>query len=114
MSLAKFAAAAAALAVASPLAAEARDLSRTVSYTDLDLQNERDAQVLHARIVEAAKKVCTNEGVLGVAGVQLRRACLEQAIDRAVAEAGLESLSRVHAERFDAGAKAKRSVVAIR
>jgi len=114
MSFAKFAAAAAALVVASPLAAEARELSRTVSYTDLDLRNDRDAQVLHARIVEAAKQVCTNNGVPGVAGAQLRRACLEETIDRAVAEAGIDSLARVHAERSDADATAKRSLVAIR
>ncbi len=75
------------------------DAKATVSYADLNLENEEGVRVLYRRLQYASKEVC---GVrwLKIAGSSGRRQfqqCYREALSNAVDRFDNEDLARVHA-----------------
>jgi UrcA family protein len=74
-----------------------------VAYGDLDLAQPSDARALYGRIRAAAREVCAPASGRGAAQQVAWNACRRDALDRAVAALGSDSIARLHA------AKAQRS-----
>jgi UrcA family protein len=70
-----------------------------VHYDDLDLTSEQGALTLYQRISGAAKEVCPSARGPGLLPMQLRRACIASAIERAVSDVNSPTLATVVAAR---------------
>ncbi len=72
----------------------------TVSYADLNLENEEGVQVLYRRLQRASKKVCgvTSLRIAGsVSSLRKPQQCYRQTLSNAVDKIDNEDLTRVHA-----------------
>lgn len=79
---------------------EGEQVQRPVTYSDLNLNRERDALTLYRRIDRAAHYVCV--GGVGITP-ELRpavQACLKKSIAEAVASVGHPNLTAVHEARL--------------
>jgi UrcA family protein len=84
----------AALVTGSALAA---DPSKTVSYADLNVNNSAGVEALYKRIKKAAYEVC--QIPTGTHQIKIEsefKACKADAIDRAVQQSNLPSLTALH------------------
>jgi UrcA family protein len=69
-----------------------------VSYTDLDIATEQGARALYRRLATAARQVCPRgEGSLIPKLDDISRACIRDAISRAVHEVNSPQLAEVEA-----------------
>ena len=98
------------VAVAMPLAGgalandKAADVpSVVVRYNDLNLQTQAGAQSLHRRLKAAARSVCPDEFSRDLLTAQEGRACVAQAVDRAVTAVDRPMLVLVHASAAKRG-----------
>lgn len=67
--------------------------SKTVSYTDLDLNTPAGTVQLYRRIRSAAMDVCTTPDSASLSAKGLRQSCEAHAIDSAVAKIGNRNLT---------------------
>ena len=70
-----------------------------VEYSDLNLESPKGVERLYARLRSAAKKVCGESDVRHLQGNRLQRDCMQQTMDRAVAQVGHAALAAEHAQR---------------
>lgn len=75
-------------AIAGATGASAKDIGTEavaieVRYGDLDLSASQDVDRLRARVRSAARQICAYNGVLGVKGSQMRKACLNNTLEKA-------------------------------
>lgn len=76
--------------------------SVTVSFAELDLTNPAGVTMLYARLQAAAEAVCAREirhgdTLAGRTRSELRAACYEATLERAVRDVQLGALEQVHA-----------------
>lgn len=90
-------------AVGSAHAANADSPALMVRYSDLNLSTEQGSLALYGRIVAAAHKVCTAEGIRDLKAVAAVNGCREQAIAQAVRDVNSPMLASVYAERLRHG-----------
>jgi UrcA family protein len=88
--------------IANYAAAEAPTKSVTVSFADLDLSKTAGAQTLYKRIKGAARRVC---GTKDRYTQESWRKCIEDAIANAVAQVDRPSLTALHKEEANRGAR---------
>ncbi len=72
----------------------------TVSYADLNLENEEGVRVLYRRLQRASKDVCGVTYWLiagGVARITESRQCYRETLSKAVDKIDNEDLTRIHA-----------------
>jgi UrcA family protein len=84
-------------AIASEPAGQVRQT--TVSYADLNLLNPEGVARLYGRLLAAAAKVCSADTERELRGQMLREACVDQAIQRAVASVAAPELTRYYARK---------------
>jgi UrcA family protein len=79
---------------------EVENVSVRVSYADLNIENERDAQSLYRRLKQASKQACDYHGGLFNAGSLNRltetRRCYEEALSAAVEKLDNETVTNIH------------------
>jgi UrcA family protein len=79
---------------------EVENVSVRVSYADLNIENERDAQSLYRRLKQASKQACDYHGGLFNAGSLNRltetRRCYEEALSAAVKKLDNETVTNIH------------------
>ena len=71
----------------------------SVSFADLNINNEAGARVLYGRLQAASESVCSMDSYreLGsLARVAEAEACYEETLDKAVAKIGSDMLSKIH------------------
>lgn len=76
------------------------NISKTVNYSDLNLESEAGAKALYRRLQRASKEVCGVEGLKTVGSVrrlQQAQACYVETLSGAVEEIDNENLTRIHA-----------------
>jgi len=76
------------------------DAKATVSYGDLNLENEEGVRVLYRRLQRASKEVCgvTSPRIAGSIGhLQGTKQCYREALSNAVDKIDNEDLTRIHA-----------------
>jgi UrcA family protein len=95
----------AALAVAGT--ARAAENGVVVRYHSTELQNGRLAGDLYARLETAAERSCTTPGRRSLARMAAERACVGEALDRAVQTIDSPVLSAIHAAK-DSGTQLAR------
>ena len=71
--------------------------SVSVKYGDLNVQTRAGAAVLHRRLTAAARSVCPDIHERDLRAASIARACVDQAVDRAVAAIGQPQLAQLHA-----------------
>ena len=73
-------------------------LDVTVSYADLNLENEEGALALYSRLQSASRKACgtTASEILGTIGQLSFNQCYRDALAEAVAKIDNEHLTRIH------------------
>ena len=88
------------LAIVIPTIASAENGAKRVEvhYSDLKLTNDADIATLYSRLRRAAHQVCDESDILSIAKMQRAQACVEQALDRAIADVNVEALSELHAQ----------------
>jgi UrcA family protein len=74
----------------------AETLSRTVSYSDLNLDSASGANTLYARLRNAAHTVCAPFEGKGWANQSAWHACISTSIDAAVAQINNRTLTAIH------------------
>ncbi|MDB6083629.1 MAG: hypothetical protein JWN43_1510 [Gammaproteobacteria bacterium] len=70
--------------------------TRRVSYADLDISKPAGAKVLYRRIEAAAQEVCGMQRHNELATMGRNRACIEEAIAKAVTQVNSVALSDLH------------------
>jgi UrcA family protein len=89
---------AAASLIADFAAAKEREAASTVvNYSDLDLARSTDTARLYARLKYASQKVCNSYDSRELRTRDLYAACVDQALNSAVAEVNNAKLSSLHA-----------------
>ena len=82
------------------------DVKTTVSYADLNLENEEGVRVLYRRLQRASTKVCGTRSleIPGFLPILLRpgtaretRQCYRETLSKVIDEFGNEILARIHA-----------------
>tara|TARA_R110002072_G_scaffold5527_12_gene35475 strand:- start:13241 stop:13549 length:309 start_codon:yes stop_codon:yes gene_type:complete len=72
----------------------------TVSFAELNLQNEAGVRILYTRLVEASKTACganINYSLISTSmNHQDRRNCVAGSLSRAVSQIGNERLTEIH------------------
>lgn len=71
----------------------------SVSFADLNIDNEAGARALYGRLQQASASVCSMDSLreLGsLAAVAKAEACYNQTLDKAVARIGSATLSKIH------------------
>jgi UrcA family protein len=68
----------------------------TVRYEDLDLSQAADASILYGRLRAAANQVCVRLDIRDLRLQSLQRACVAHALDQAVADVNVGSLTALH------------------
>lgn len=81
---------------ASPASDTARQVS--VYYGDLKLDDNASVAKLYSRLIRAARSVCDDPDVLSLPRMRRARECIEQALDRAVADINVATLSALHVQ----------------
>jgi UrcA family protein len=81
---------------ASAAAAQGKPLSVTVKYRDLDLKSPAGAQRLLRRIKFAAEHVCGEAMIVDLAQRDDLRRCRDEAVERAVRDADIPTLSAIN------------------
>jgi UrcA family protein len=71
-----------------------------VTYQDLNLNSDAGTQALYRRIQRAANKVCGEVNVRDLAGLRVKKACLDRAISEAVAAVNSPMLTKVYLEEM--------------
>lgn len=71
-------------------------LTRTVDYGDLNLDSERGAKILYARLQEAAEDVCTPFEGRDLDRKARWQACFDQALTAAVARVNKSRVTALH------------------
>ena len=85
------------LACGTALADAFPDPAKTVNYADLNLKSQAGVAVLYQRIKKAALEVCQIPvGTHQIRIEQELKACREDAVDRAIAQANLPTLTALH------------------
>jgi UrcA family protein len=74
--------------------AEAR--STRVQLANVDYSNPQAVLALHDRIVDAARNVCRDQGLVGLAERAAQRACVVEAVKAAIAAADRSALTAAH------------------
>ncbi len=69
----------------------------TVSYADLNLENEEGVRLLYRRLQRASKEVCDVTSILIAESRQQAQRCYRQTLSNAVDKFDNEDLTRVHA-----------------
>ena len=72
----------------------------SVSYSRAELATEAGVLEVHARIITAARQVCTHSVRGGAREARERRRCRERAIEEALAQVDSEPLYALHAQRM--------------
>jgi UrcA family protein len=94
------------LGVASVIGAQADEAvmtpTRTVSYSDLNLNTQAGAEKLYQRIRHAAEDVCGDEGSRQLKEVAAVRACVNKAVIAATSAVSNVRLNSVEDTRFAA------------
>jgi UrcA family protein len=86
------------IAIPTIAAAADNDVKRVeVHYADLRLDRDADVATLYSRLKRAADAVCGEPDVLSLAKIRNSQACIEQALDRAVADVNAMALTELHA-----------------
>jgi UrcA family protein len=67
---------------------------KTVTYQDINLNTDAGVQVLYKRIHGAAKQVCGGLEIRDLQGVRAHRACVQKAMDEAVAAVNNQMLTQ--------------------
>ena len=67
---------------------------KAVSYQDLNLKTDAGVQVLYKRIEGAAKQVCGVLEIRDLQGVRAHKACVQRAMDDAVAAVNNQMLTQ--------------------
>ncbi|MET0988035.1 MAG: UrcA family protein [Steroidobacteraceae bacterium] len=70
-----------------------------VSYSDLDLSRADHAARLYQRLKSAATRVCAPSNERQLSGAALRRACMGQALERAVVAVAAPQLTQYYAAK---------------
>ena len=70
----------------------------TVTYADLNLENEEGAKALYTRLQSASRKACgsTPTEISGIIGLMSFNRCYREALEEAVAKIDNENLTRIH------------------
>lgn len=68
----------------------------TVEFADLDLARGAGVEILYQRLRSAAKSVCGTSDGRDLTGTQAWRKCVDEALDKAVAEVNNEQLTDIH------------------
>jgi UrcA family protein len=80
-----------------PAVADISDVPQiTVKYGDLNVSNPQGAAALYARILSAAKSVCSQFDGPGIVAYQHRSACINEAILGAVTKVNNTALTAVY------------------
>ena len=72
-----------------------------VSYSDLDLERSADAQRLYKRLRAASDRVCDGYSGRDLRHTALKRACMAQALDRAVLAVNHAAVLALHDSQGD-------------
>jgi UrcA family protein len=75
-----------------------------IPYHDLDVTTDEGIAVLYGRVRQAARQVCGPAGMTGSRIDQRQRACMRDAIQRAIGQLGVPALSELHRELADVAA----------
>ena len=67
---------------------------KAVSYQDLNLKTDAGVQVLYKRIEGAAKQVCGDLEIRDLQGMRAHKACVQRAMDDAVAAVNNQMLTQ--------------------
>jgi len=67
---------------------------KAVTYQDLNLKTDAGVQVLYKRIEGAAKEVCGGLEIRDLQGVRAHKACVQRAMDDAVAAVNNQMLTQ--------------------
>lgn len=81
-------------------------LSETVKYGDLDLNRSQDASRLYKRLDRAARNVCAPLRGRSVTPAAKHRACVNEAVAKAVSEVDQPLLTQYHKSKGDQGSAA--------
>ena len=71
-----------------------------VSYSDLNLQDQKGAQTLYRRLQSAAKQACSVRSLQAEGSVERvakSKSCYRETLTAAVAEVGNSNVSKIHA-----------------
>ena len=71
----------------------------SVSFADLNIQNDAGARALYARLKQASEQVCAVESYLesgSLSRLQEAKACFTDAMDEAVATIDSDALKKIH------------------
>ena len=72
----------------------------SVSFADLNIQNDAGARALYARLKQASKRVCAVESYLeagSLSRLQEAKSCFTETMDEAVASIDSDALKKIHA-----------------
>ena len=72
----------------------------SVSYADLDIQNDAGARVLYARLRQASEKVCSVESYReagSLSRVAKAQQCYAETLEEAVSRIDSDALKKIHA-----------------
>lgn len=87
-------------AAASAAAPSQIDVAKvSVSFADLNIQNEAGARVLYARLKQASEKVCSVEPYREAGSLSKTaeaEACYSDALDKAVSRIDSDALKKIH------------------
>jgi UrcA family protein len=84
-------------------AAERFPPSLRVIHADLDLRTDQDVRTLYASVADAAQAVCPQAQMDNLSLYVQSRACLKQAIARAVRQVGNPQLAAIFAKNAERG-----------
>jgi UrcA family protein len=79
--------------VAGAVEPNAEPLKRVVNFADLDLTRSTGVAALYARLRSAARMVCEPTDERALQSIVPRRRCVEQSVERAVAEVNTPALT---------------------
>ncbi len=69
---------------------------RVVNFADIDVTRSAGVTVLYARLLHAARLVCEPVNDRALSSIALTRRCMEQAVERAVADVNAPALTNYH------------------
>lgn len=88
--------------------------TQMVTYKDLNLNSDADTRALYRRIQRAANKVCGEVDVRDLAGMSVKKACLDRAISEAVAAVNSPMLTKVYLAKTGTPGEQSPSVAQLR
>ena len=81
---------------------------KAVDYADLDLNTRKGAAILYARLNNAAAEVCDGVNIRSTENRARSKACMQQAVSRAVSEINLPVLNQYVAGKTRGGSNPAR------